>query len=100
MNTTSADNVLVTVSQAAELFSVPPGTIRGWIAEGSLVPVRREGRGRGGACLVQRGAVASLVYAICSCCGNGFKRVRSSQRFCSTKCRQRAARAREETSNA
>lgn len=92
MNTAS-DNVLVTFAQVVELFKVSPGAVRAWVAAGRLEPVRRQGKGGGGGRMwFCRGAVSNLVHGACPACGNGFRRVTQSQKFCSTLCRQRFAR--------
>jgi len=88
----SDDNVLVTVAQIVEGFSLSAGTVRAWIAAGLLKPARRQGRGRSGCMYFVRGEVSSLVYGACPVCGNGFKRATLKQRFCGRLCRQRSAR--------
>jgi hypothetical protein len=90
---TTTNDVLVTVPQIAEQFGVSVGAVRAWVLSGRLQPVRREGRGRGGAMLLARGDAAAIVYGNCASCGNGFKRTTGKQRFCSQKCRQRFNRA-------
>ena len=89
---TPADNILVTVPEIVEHFTVSAGAVRRWIAAGLLKPVRREGRGRSGQMWFARGEVGSLVYGLCPVCSNGFKRVTIKQRFCGRICRQRSAR--------
>ena len=90
--TTEKDNVLVTVPQIVEQFTVSVGAVRRWIAAGLLKPVRREGRGRDGQMWFARGEASGLVHGICPVCGGGFKRATLKQRFCSKVCRQRFAR--------
>lgn len=96
---TSSDNVLVTLPEVVEHFRVSAGAVRAWVAAGRLVPVRREGRGRGGRMLFARGEVAVLVYGVCANCGNGFKRSSLGQEFCSRLCRDRHRRLRERASH-
>jgi len=93
--TTSADSVLVSFAEVVEHFRVSAGAVRAWVAAGRLVPVRREGRGRGGRMLFARGEVAVLVYGVCAGCGGGFKRSSLGQQFCSRLCRDRHRRLRE-----
>lgn len=93
------DNVLVTVPQIVEDFKVSAGAVRAWIAAGLLVPVRREGRGRSGTMYFTRGEVGKLVYGSCPVCGNGFKRARLDQGFCSRLCRNRSMRIHKATPN-
>lgn len=86
------DNVILSFNEVVETFGLKPGTLRMWINEGRIEPVRREGRGRDGAMWFARGEVSNLVHGSCPVCGNGFKKGTLRQRFCSTLCRQRAAR--------
>jgi hypothetical protein len=72
---------------------VSAGAVRAWIAAGRITPIRREGRGRAGAMYFARGAVYALVFGLCPVCGQGFRRARLSQEFCSQRCRQRSHRA-------
>jgi len=85
-------NILVNVPQVVELYGVSEAAVRRWVFEGILKPVRREGKGRGGEMFFAKGEVSALVYGLCPVCGNGFKREKLSQRFCSTYCRQRSSR--------
>ena len=86
------DNVILSVEQIVEQFKVSAAAVRAWIAAGNIAPVLREGRGRSGQMYFARGEVAALVYGLCPVCGNGFRRVRLSQRFCGRACRQKSAR--------
>ncbi len=86
------DNVLLTFEQIVELFTVSAARVRAWIAAGELVPIRREGRGRGGRAWFSRGEVACLLFGVCPGCGGGFKRQRSGQAYCSRLCRDRHRR--------
>lgn len=87
------DKVVLSFADIVSQFGVSAGAVRAWIAAGRLDPVARSGRGRGGAMLFARGAVVELVYGRCRACGEGFKRVRLSQEFCSSRCRGRYGRA-------
>lgn len=91
---TGADNVLLSFAEVVEHFRVSAGAVRAWVAARRLVPVRREGRGRGGRMLFARGEVAVLVYGVCANCGNGFKRDVVGAEFCSRLCRDRHRRLR------
>ena len=88
----STDSVLITVAQIIESFGVSDGAVRTWISAGLLTPIRREGRGRSGTMYFARGEVSNLVHGACPVCGNGFKKATLKQKFCSARCRQRAAR--------
>lgn len=88
------DTVILTVPQIVEQFQVSAGTVRAWIAADLIKPVRREGRGRAGTMYFARGEIAPLVSGLCSICGNGFKKAKIGQRFCSKACRQKSSRMR------
>jgi len=83
---------LLTVDDLTREFGLTTARVRAWIAAGSLVPVRREGRGRGGAMLFARGDVLRLVCGICAMCGGGFVRAKLGQEFCGRPCRDRYRR--------
>ncbi len=87
------DNVILSFADIVSTYEVSAGAVRAWIASGKLEPVTRSGRGRGGAMMFPRGAVVELVYGRCLACGEGFKRARLSQEFCSSRCRVRYRRA-------
>jgi hypothetical protein len=88
------DNVILSLPQVLEAYSLGEPAVRRWVAEGILQPVRREGRGRGGRLYFSRYEVESLLYAVCPVCGERFKRGTLKARYCSQSCRQRAARIR------
>jgi hypothetical protein len=88
----SMDNVIISLPEIVEQFGLTTRAVRGWIERGLLKPVRREGRGRGGAMWFARGEVGSLVYGLCVVCGNGFKRGSIKARYCSKSCRQKSSR--------
>ena len=87
-----ADDVLLTVEQIISSFGLSAGRVRLWIASGMLSPVRRAGRGRSGMMFFARGEVSGLVFGRCALCGEEFKKAKDTQKFCSTRCRQRWAR--------
>jgi hypothetical protein len=82
----------MSLPEIVEVFQVNERAVRGWVERDLLKPVRREGRGRGGAMWFARGEVSSLVYGLCPVCGNGFKKETLKQRFCGTPCRQKYSR--------
>jgi hypothetical protein len=89
----SESQIIMTVEQIVEQFTVSTAAVRRWIAAGLLEPVEREGLGRAGRMYFCRGAVASLVYGLCPVCGQGFRKATIKQRFCGRACRQRSNRA-------
>jgi hypothetical protein len=89
---TQDNHILTTVAGIVEEFGISLGAVRVWIAAGHLVPVRREGRGRGGMMLFSRGQVKALLHGVCLVCGSGFRKAVLKQRFCSTSCRQKWSR--------
>ena len=86
------DNVIMSLPEIVEHFQLNIRVVRGWVERGLVAPVRREGRGRGGAMWFARGEVSALVYGLCVVCGNGFKKTTIKQRFCSKACRQMFSR--------
>ena len=86
---TTRDDVLLTVNQIIELYSVTPGVVRSWVLAGIIKPVVRQGKGRDGAMHFSRADVQSVVFGTCLSCGNGFKRTTRKQRFCGRLCRDR-----------
>ena len=87
------DNVILSLEQVCQTYGLTVAAVRRWIHQGLLRPVRREGKGpAGGKAWFSRYEVESLIYATCPICGERFKRSTLRQRFCSTSCRQKAAR--------
>lgn len=86
------DTVIMSLPEIVEHFQITERAFRGWVERGLIAPVRREGRGRGGAMWFARGEVSALVYGLCIVCGNGFQKASVKQRFCSKACRQRSSR--------
>jgi hypothetical protein len=94
--TMSESQIIMTVEQIVEQFTLSTAAVRRWIAAGLLEPVEREGRGRAGRMFFNRGAVASLLYGLCPVCGQGFRKATIKQRFCGRACRQKSNRAEKE----
>jgi hypothetical protein len=88
------DNVIMSLPEIVEHFQITERAFRGWVERGLIAPVRREGRGRGGAMWFARGEVSALVYGLCTVCGSGFKKGSIKARFCSKACRQKSSRMR------
>lgn len=86
------DSVIMSLPEVVEYFHLNTRVVRGWVERGLIAPVRREGRGRGGAMWFARGEVSALVYGLCIVCGNGFQKGTIKQRFCGKACRQKFSR--------
>jgi len=91
----SESQIIMTVEQIVEQFTVSTAAVRRWIAAGLLEPVERQGRGRSGRMYFTRGAVAALVYGLCLVCGQGFRKTTIKQCFCGRACRQKSNRAKK-----
>lgn len=85
------DAVLLTLEQAADVGRVPVETLRCWVKQGRLDVVRKGRR-----VLVMRGTLDAVLLAVCPLCGERFRRPNLRAVYCSTRCRQRAHRAKGE----
>lgn len=85
----------LSAQEIATAAGVSLGAVRKWILLGKLLPVKREGQGRGGGMVFSRGSVAALVYSRCALCGKPFRRSTLRARFCSARCRGKAHRIKQ-----
>jgi hypothetical protein len=86
--------LLFTTEQAAEFGQVTVHAIRHWHKTGALPAATTQTIDGKRRVLFSRGAVAALVTGTCELCGDKYHRQRSTSRYCSTTCRQRAHRIR------
>ena len=79
--------LLLSVNEAAARYSVRPNTIRVWIHEGKLTRHLVKGT-----VCVEADQIESLTARKCPVCLEPFRPASTRQRFCSTRCRQKAHR--------
>ena len=85
------DDMLLTLPQVCQVFTVKPSLVRSWVEHEKLRPVKR-GSEKGSPLYFARGDVAALLHGLCRLCGESFKRANQRQEFCGQSCRQKYSR--------